>query len=351
MTKSHTWPDYGDTNFITGMRAYAALAVVLIHMGGGGLRSLGDIGNRIADMGGAGVYAFFVISGFSVASALHSGPTYGAYLARRMARIAPLYYFWLAAAAAMSIEKPSLYNLAMHLSFLSVVDYKITNSIIGVEWSIPIEVFWYLLLPFLLKPMFEKRWGIAVAVVVSFFLYKASRVIPEYMPMLPGEAFLAMHWSPLPYVFSYCLGAAAFRLRPILAPLASNLVIWLILVLFALYCVSSRFAAYSRASEFFAVTVFTFALICLGSAKNVIYQRLFTTKTCMLLGTISYGIYLCHIPISGLANRLGFEPADPTLKLLLVATLSVFASLATYRIIERPFQRLGKKLEISLGST
>ena len=350
MTKSHIWSDYGDTNFITGMRAYAALAVVLIHMGGGGLRSLGDIGNRIADMGGAGVYAFFVISGFSVASALHSGPTYGAYLARRMARIAPLYYFWLAAAAALSIEKPSLYNLAMHLSFLSVVDYKITNSIIGVEWSIPIEVFWYLLLPFLLKPMFEKRWGIPVAVVVSFFLYKASRAIPEYMPMPPSEAFLAMHWSPLPYVFSYCLGAAAFRIRPILAPLASNLVIWLILVLFALYCVSSRFAAYSRASEFFAVTVFTFALICLGSAKNVIYQRLFTTKTCMLLGTISYGIYLCHIPISGLLNRLGFEPADVTLKLLLVATLSVFASLATYRIIERPFQRLGKKLAISLGS-
>lgn len=348
MIKKNQWSDYGDTNFITGMRAYAAFAVVLIHMGGGGLRSLGDVGNRVADMGGAGVYAFFVISGFSVASALHSGPTYGAYLARRMARIAPLYYFWMAAAAAISIEKPSLYNWAMHVSFLSVADYKITNSIIGVEWSIPIEVFWYFLLPFLLKPIFEKRWGIPIAVVVSFFLYKASRIIPEYLPMPPSEAFLAMHWSPLPYVFSYCLGAVAFRIRPILAPLASNLVIGSIFILFVLYAVSSRFATYSRASEFFAITVFTFALICLGSAKNVIYQRMFTTKACIFLGTISYGVYLCHLPISGLVTRLGFEPADATLKFLLVSALSVLASLVTYRVIERPFQLLGKRLESRL---
>ena len=60
--------DYGDTNFITGMRAYAALAVVLIHAGGGGLRDIGQMGDNIANLGLAGVYVFFVISGFSVAS-------------------------------------------------------------------------------------------------------------------------------------------------------------------------------------------------------------------------------------------------------------------------------------------
>jgi peptidoglycan/LPS O-acetylase OafA/YrhL len=340
------WKNYGDTDFITGMRAYAAFAVVLIHLGGGGLRSLGDIGNMVADLGHAGVYAFFVISGFAVASALDSDPTYGQYLTRRMMRIVPLYYFWLVVAAAISADQPSLYNWLMHLTFLSVADYKITNSIIGVEWSIPIEVFWYLLLPFLLKPMFSKRWGIPVAVVVSFFIYKASRVIPEYMPMPPGEAFLAMHWSPLPYVFSYCLGAAAFRIRPILAPLASNLVIGFVLFLFALYAVSSTFRSYSRASEFFAVTAFTFVLICLGSSKNTIYNRLFTTRACMLLGTYSFGIYLCHVPLHGLVNRLGVAPDNATLKFLLVSALAVLISAVTYRLIEQPFQNLGKRLQI-----
>ena len=45
---------YKGTNFITGMRAFAALAVVMIHTGGAGLRSLGAIGNKLADAGSAG---------------------------------------------------------------------------------------------------------------------------------------------------------------------------------------------------------------------------------------------------------------------------------------------------------
>ncbi len=36
--------DYGDTNFITGMQAFAPLAVAMIHTGGGGFRALGEVG-------------------------------------------------------------------------------------------------------------------------------------------------------------------------------------------------------------------------------------------------------------------------------------------------------------------
>lgn len=50
---------YEDTNFITGMRMYAAFAVVLIHTGGGGVRGWGETGNRIVDMGAQGVAVFF----------------------------------------------------------------------------------------------------------------------------------------------------------------------------------------------------------------------------------------------------------------------------------------------------
>jgi peptidoglycan/LPS O-acetylase OafA/YrhL len=68
--------DYGDSSFITGMRAFAALAVVLIHSGGAGFRELGAIGNNIADFGKVGVYVFFVISGFSVASSYENSSCY-----------------------------------------------------------------------------------------------------------------------------------------------------------------------------------------------------------------------------------------------------------------------------------
>ena len=88
--------NYGDTTFITGMRAYACFAVVLIHAGGGGLRSLGAIGNRIVDLGGQGVAVFFVISGFSVSAAYSTSDSYMDYINKRLWRITPLYYFWIA---------------------------------------------------------------------------------------------------------------------------------------------------------------------------------------------------------------------------------------------------------------
>ena len=60
--------NYGATTFVTGMRAYAATAVVLTHSGGAGLRDLGSIGNHLTELGAQGVTVFFVISGFSVAT-------------------------------------------------------------------------------------------------------------------------------------------------------------------------------------------------------------------------------------------------------------------------------------------
>ncbi len=43
--------NYGDTNFLTSMRAIAILLVFLIHSGGGGLRLLSGWGDHLVDCG------------------------------------------------------------------------------------------------------------------------------------------------------------------------------------------------------------------------------------------------------------------------------------------------------------
>ena len=121
--------NYGDTNFITGMRAYAALAVVLIHTGGGGLREFGLLGNNFVDFCKTGVIVFFAISGFSVADSYKRSKGYTQYLLKRLFRIAPLYYFWIFFCVIFSTGEITLhevfwsnigqYSLLMHLSFLS----------------------------------------------------------------------------------------------------------------------------------------------------------------------------------------------------------------------------------------
>jgi peptidoglycan/LPS O-acetylase OafA/YrhL len=56
--------NYKDTNFIAGVRAFAAFATVLISAGGFGLREFSLIGNHIGNFGAQGIAVFFVISGF-----------------------------------------------------------------------------------------------------------------------------------------------------------------------------------------------------------------------------------------------------------------------------------------------
>ena len=44
---------YQGTQFVHGMRGWAALGVLFIHSGGGGLRTFGEWGNSIVDLGSA----------------------------------------------------------------------------------------------------------------------------------------------------------------------------------------------------------------------------------------------------------------------------------------------------------
>lgn len=230
MKLSGTTKDYGDTNFITGMRAFAAFGVLLVHSGGAGLYQLGEMGGNLAILGSWGVYVFFVISGFSVASSYESSTGYFDYINKRLWRIAPIYYFWIAVAIALSVTSVAWqqkfnvsvdsYNVLMHLSFLSFLNYRITNSILGVEWSISIEVFWYFLIPALVFAG-RSRIVLLVSILASFFIYKYSIEHPEFierpefklLQVRSQDAALAMHWNPVPYAFAYCLGVAAYKLR------------------------------------------------------------------------------------------------------------------------------------------
>lgn len=315
--------NYGDTNFITGMRAFAAFAVVLIHAGGGGLRGYGEIGNRIVDLGAQGVAVFFVISGYSVASSYVASNGFKDYINKRLWRIGPLYYFWitfviLTATTATSWQQKfatpvDSYNILMHLSFLSFMDYKIANTLLGVEWSIPIEVFWYFFVPLCLVWMVSWKQFV-FAGFFSFCLYAVAFKYPILLGVPSPVAALAMHWTPIPYAIGFCLGIVAFRLR---GTYAQQFKKWssfaCIAAIFTLFLfVLSPLAKYSSLAYIY-FSLFTFALVLSGSSDSLIFRRLFTNKIVMFLGTISYGIYLCHPPLLVILERINLvSPNAPS---------------------------------------
>lgn len=325
--------DYGETNFITGMRAFAALAVVLIHSGGAGLRELGQFGNSLADLGRTGVYVFFVISGFSVAQSFEHSSGYLDYLRKRLWRIAPLYYFWIIAAILMGTTTTywqqkfgvsiDAYNLLMHLSFLSFTDYRIANSILGVEWSIPIEVFWYFLIPLL---VIRTRASLAVILLAASTFYLILKTHAE------GSGALALHWSPLPYLASYCFGVLAYKLRKHPSGLAGDMAIISAVALLILYAAKPHWFV----DELLFISAITFAVILFGSERSVLTNAMLNNKPAIFLGTISYGIYLSHMPIIQL---LGTSFAATALLAIAVSTLTLY-------LIERPGMALGRRFKL-----
>jgi peptidoglycan/LPS O-acetylase OafA/YrhL len=238
----------------------------------------------------------------------------------------------------------------MHLSFMSFMDYKITNSILGVEWSISIEVFWYILAPLMLF-FIRGRVLVAVAVATSFYWFWKFTEYPTYLPWLPVtwvqdnyDLGLGMHWSPLPYVASYCLGIGAFRLREAMPDVrrygnAAFVVVMLVCAAFlTFHNVVIKFVYH----DILFSSLMTAILIVFGSQSAALYRWAFSNRIMVFLGTISYGIYLPQFLLLSVLKP--FLPAGSLVIFLALCISSVMVSYVVYRLIEQPLLNFGTSL-------
>ncbi|MES2767722.1 MAG: acyltransferase [Bdellovibrionota bacterium] len=336
-------PNYGDTNFITGMRAWAALITVLIHTGGAGLRGLGPIGNYVADLGRTGVYTFFVISGFCVAQSFFHSKSYKNYFSKRYHRIAPLYFFWLTICgiriyASTGLESFDFLDIFLRYSFLGFFNYKIqSNGWIGVEWSLPIEMFWYVFVP----PLMLLCNTVKKAVVLVLFSLPVILALKSTLNHILKDTGVDVgnfyHWSPIPYFFSFSLGILAFNIRQSLSKffIDKKYIINLNFFALAVYILLASYSIKVQRYEFFIISIFTFLVLSFGSHTNIILKTLFIPKPIQVIGVLSYGIYLCHIQVMGMWNNFSSLIPNPTVKFLIVAAGSIFVSFLTYKVIEQ----------------
>ncbi len=343
--------NFADTEFITGLRAYAALLVILIHAGGGGLRAFGDVGNRIADLGATGVYMFFVISGFCISHSLTQKQNIKHFWWKRFWRVAPLYYTACAVALLFLLifnisispwreilgTENIFYDIFMHLTFLSFADYRVTNSLIGVEWSIPIEMFWYMVIPFALP--FLKTWPKAVALLL---LTCGAFALKEFYGHFIASDVVgyAEQWSPLRYAPAFFLGMVAFRVRPwFLEKFSPKLLDIGLAVLIISALIELIFL--QLGNDFLNILLLTTGIITIGGT-GLVSSILFESKVVIYLGVISYSLYMTHMFI------LFFLPENLDnmlfVKFIIVALASVLVSTLSYILIEQKGIKLGKKL-------
>ncbi len=343
---------YPDTDHVTGLRALAATAVIMVHTGA--FSAYGSLGEHFTAAGRYGVIIFFVIAGFSVTASFLKERSYASYMWSRIFRIAPLYYAvlfilfavaWLTGAPktgwmAQFGADHDLYNLLMHLAFLSFLDYRIAASVVGVEWTLPIEMFWYLLLPVLIANISRPYF---VAAYVALVLAAAPLTKLALMAFIPEHGGYAVGWMPFQYGHFFLLGVAAYYLRQRGWHMRYVTLKWVspfALVLMAVYMALGATLVKD------VIAVATLLIIAFHRPDSPMTATLLESAPLLFLGTISYSLYLLHFPLIGYFEGYWREFTGAGIgHFLATLALTTVASTITYLLIERPFNRWGRSLK------
>lgn len=213
---------------LTGLRAYAALWVMLLHLQFGvGVKGKVVLG-AVINHGFWAVDVFFVLSGF-ILSLLYASKfearldsrVYWPYLSARFSRIYPLHLFAISLLGAYFLGRAALgyshglpegfnlHNLWLNLALLHGWGYADRLSWNFPSWSISTEWFAYLLLlPFFARGL--RRVPLAGVVALASAAWMLLYLVVHRFGDMIGQ--LTVQWAPMRILAEFLLGYALYRL-------------------------------------------------------------------------------------------------------------------------------------------
>lgn len=317
------------------IRGIAALAVCSFHFITGTADVLPPVNpiRQVAAFGWLGVTAFFVVSGFIIPYSLfqrasHAGDAVG-FFARRLKRLEPPYLAsillvlclqWLSEHTPGFRGEPwpySMPQLLAHLGYLNaVIGYPWINV---VYWTLAIELQFYIFCAVAFPLISSSRLWLRLLSLVA--MGAAGLVGPK------DVSFLTV-WLPL-----FALGICAFHaFCGLLSPRQ-------FVPLFLALAVSCAWSVGWLSAVVGAATALTI-LIC---GTRPLPRAL---APIAWVGTISYSLYLTHVPIGGrvinLSLRLPGHIFNPFVIIFMAFVVSIMAAYVFWYVIERPSQRWSK---------
>ncbi len=317
------------------LRGLAALAVCLFHFtrGNAGFLSEDDPVGSVGSFGWLGVEAFFELSGFVIPYSLNLRSyklrDCGAFLIRRFKRVEPPYFACIGLVILLhliSTQFPDFRGGPLNLSWPKfAAHFAYLNAILDYGWLNP--VFWTLAI--------ECQYYIFVAILfpildhTNTYLRHCSTLLIAVLGFggLNNPALLP-HWLPL-----FAIGMVAYqfyvnRIGPIS---------------FLLILVTISFLSFSSIGPLQTIVgLFTAGTIILAKDKQL-------PNYCIplsFIGTISYSLYLVHVPIGSRVINLAHRLPDSIIyrypAIFLALVVSVLFAYGFWRLIERPTQRWSK---------
>lgn len=338
------------------LRGFAALSVVLYHV----IELTQWTAYPVAGpyfwgrVGWMGVDLFFVISGFVITySAWSLYQTHGVnwkshYWRRRLTRIVPLYL--LTSAMFVTLVQPEwlsfsakiIWHGVTHLLFIHNLFPWTHGSINGVNWTIGVEMQFYLLVALVLPWIVRTN---ALVMVATFFTiawaWRAAvfgllgdgappLLLFQYSTQLPGtldEFVLGMLLCKIMLDPEYA-SAAQWIKRHYAMVIAGGLVTGI--VMFSIFRNHGDYWPHSWMVIFFRTLIgATGCAIVLGAILWPWKAPRIMSRSVDFLGEISYGIYLWHLPVILSLKRLGIGAGFPFLARTMLVTV-ILATLSYY---------------------
>lgn len=342
----------GEDRFVMldGLRGVAAFAVILDHVPGGWL---GDIvpGRYLS------VDFFFVLSGFVLAHAygkrLESGWSPWAFMQARLIRLYPMYLAGMAIGLGLALlglvrgwEGPGWADVAtvtaFSLLFLPTPSILLVNfgrgalyPFNGPAWSLFFELVANLVYALIARFLTWRVLGVILVIGAATVMFTAWR-----LDGVGGPGWLWGHFDAglSRVMFDFFAGVAIYRLRERMTLPA--LPWWLAVIAFvaviAVQVPAGWRAVYDIAAGLVIMPVLV-ALVCGTQVTGAV------AKVCGVLGLLSYGVYVLHVPIFSALQIAAVVahvplPEGPALAIL-VAVLAGAGAWVGHYVYDQPLRK------------
>ena len=350
---------------LTGIRGIAALWVVVYHVHE--FDRISGPGAVLIRHGYLAVDIFFVLSGFVMALSYRglfeaglSLRRYAVFLLRRAARIYPLYLLITLILIAPQLAHSSspqavhflLKRLALNLALIE--SWGFGAPIVGPSWSISTELAAYLVFPFLAYLTIYGRSRLAVlatvTAILAIILITLVPTPPSYFYPRQGPLDISWQgtvWPLVRCIAEFTLGLAAYGFATGSMALSVLTRSWVTSTVTAamivLLCI--------KGTDILIVCLVPVFLLTITSVNSLV-PRLLASQPVMLLGRLSYAIYLLHFPLlptrqlvrSHLPAYLNPLLSDVVALAVFYGLLVVLAALS-YRLIEVPGRQVIRAVE------
>lgn len=318
-------------------------------------------GQPLWKIANAGVSFFFFLSGF-ILSYVYSNRGIrrpADFYIARLARILPVYWLALTSVALVDLVKRRVVWTEYGLSALLLQAWVPTYSqvLITPAWALSVELLFYLVFPFVL-PMFQRiRSSVAIAGIMGILWLGNLLIHIALVEAIQSDLSLVAlrdftYYHPLTHLPTFfggiCGGLLFLRHRRAIAPFGVALVLVAMTIFIALICSSSPVLKYYHNG--LLVPVFFSAVAGLSSSPGSLLARSLSVYPLVILGNISYSIYILQGPIAIYVSRLALVAGwtfSYQKHFWLLVFIIIGVSYLVHHFFETPLRNRIKKLTLS----